>query len=236
VTKRRLSWCKWQLRVATIVCGLLLLNGSSTVWAAGKKTAAKPATARHAASRHSKNVKRTKAAHRSMRHAPPDQEFGQADLLDESASGLRGHASFYGHGFQGRKTSTGDAFDVNLFTAASNRFPLGTMLAVRRVDNDRCAIVKVNDRMHAKHRQRIIDVSRSVAEYLDMIRAGVVMVRVVPLSGGKAANGDESCRAAFVPVRECTSCSPEGIEPKPWWPSGRGTPDRLPDFLNRGSD
>ena len=54
---------------------------------------------------------------------------------------------------------------------------------MRRLDNDRCAIVKVNDRMHAKHRKRIIDVSRGVAEYLDMIRAGVVLVRVAPLKG-----------------------------------------------------
>jgi rare lipoprotein A len=54
------------------------------------------------------------------------------------------------------------------FTAASNHFPLGTQGRRRRLDNDRCAIVKVNDRMHAKHRRRVIDVSRGVAEYLGM--------------------------------------------------------------------
>ena len=171
---------------------------------------------------------------RARRPDSPAQEFGQADLLDAGASGLHGHASYYGEGFQGRKTSTGDTFDVNLFTAASNHFPLGTLLAVRRVDNDRCAIVKVNDRMHAKHRQRIIDVSRGVAEYLDMIRAGVVMVRVMPLSGGKAGNGNESCHAAFAPLQECPSCLPDGVELKSPW-SG-GAPDKLPDFLNRGAD
>lgn len=236
MTKRRPSWSNWQWRVAAIVCGLFLLNASSTVLAAGKKTSAKPATARHLASRHGKSVKRTKTAQRSIPPASPDQEFGQADLLDESASGLRGHASFYGQGFRGRKTSTGDIFNVNLFTAASNRFPLGTMLAVRRVDNDRCAIVKVNDRMHANHRQRIIDVSRGVAEYLDMVRAGVVMVRVMPLPGGKAGKGNESCHAAFAPGQECASCAPEELESKAPWPAGRGMPEKLPGFGSWGGD
>jgi hypothetical protein len=53
-----------------------------------------------------------------------------------------------------------------------------------RLDNERCAIVKVNDRMHARHRRRVIDVSLGVAEYLDMVRAGVVLVRVRCDQGG----------------------------------------------------
>jgi len=68
-------------------------------------------------------------------------------------------------------------------------------VAVRRLDSNRCAIVQVNDRMHGKHRKRIIDVSRGVAEYLDMIRAGVVLVRVAPLKASDRS--DLSCHAAF---------------------------------------
>mgnify|MGYP000449839003 FL=1 len=56
---------------------------------------------------------------------------------------------------------------------------------------------KVNDRMHAKHRKRIIDVSRGVAEYLDMVRAGVVFVRVAPLKKGRNESGSGACRMAF---------------------------------------
>ena len=229
MTKRRRLWSKWQWRVAAVLCGLLLLNGSSTVWAASKKVSAKPATARHAASRHARHSQRIKTPHRAHGRSTAEA-FGQADLQDGSTSGLHGHASFYGSGFQGRKTSTGDVFDVNLFTAASNRFPLGTVLAVRRIDNDRCAIVKVNDRMHAKHRKRIIDVSRGVAEYLNMIRAGVVMVRVMPLPGGKIGRGGESCHAAFEQEDECTSCPPGGL------PLGRGQPEKLPDFEKQDGD
>lgn len=194
------------------VCGLFLLNVSSTVWAASKKPSHK-VVHKAAATRHAK---------KPVRHSPRQAElapaFGAADLLEDGVPGLRGHASFYGSGFQGRKTSSGERFDVQQFTAASNRFPLGTMLAVRRVDNDRCAIVKVNDRMHAKHRKRIIDVSRSVAEYLNMVRAGVVFVSVVPLKKGWQDGGAGSCQAAFEPEGEadCASC---------------GQPPKLPEFL-----
>jgi len=203
--------------VAIIACGLFLLNFSSAVWAASKKPSHKVTASRHA----------KKVARPASRPVPMAPEFGPADLIEDGIPGLRGHASFYGKGFQGRKTATGERFDVQQFTAASNRFPLGTMLAVRRVDNDRCAIVKVNDRMHAKHRKRIIDVSRSVAEYLDMIRAGVVFVSVAPLKKDGQERNDSACRAAFEAdaMAACPTCSVDGLS------SGLGGPAKLPDFL-----
>ena len=202
MTKRRRLLSKWQHWVATLVCGLLLLNGSSAVWAASKKVSGK-------------STKKSAKVH--VHKALPEAETGPAELLDSESIGLRGQASFYGQGFHGRKTSTGERFDVKQFTAASNRFPLGSTVAVRRLDNDRCAIVKVNDRMHAKHRRRVIDVSRGVAEYLGMIQAGVVLVRVAPLKSDASDKGLSACHAAFEPEPPCVDC---------------GQPPRLPDFLN----
>jgi rare lipoprotein A len=202
---------KWRHWVATLVCGLLLLNGSSAVWAASKKHVT--ASKKHA-------VKYPKKTHKtSPRKDSPSAEILQAEIADQDTIGLRGQASFYGHGFQGRKTSTGERFDVKQFTAASNHFSLGTMVAVRRLDNDRCAIVKVNDRMHAKHRRRVIDVSRGVAEYLGMIQAGVVLVRVAALKTDAANKEASACQAAFdpIPEAECIDC---------------GQLPKLPDFLN----
>ena len=121
--------------------------------------------------------------------------LGAAEIIEWETTGLHGSASFYGAGFHGRRTATGETFDLRGFTAASNHFPLGSWVAVRRLDSDRCAIVKVNDRMHSRHKRRIIDVSRAVAEYLDMIRAGVVLVRVAPLKGGP--RNDRTCLASF---------------------------------------
>lgn len=202
MTKRRPSWSDRWRWVAAIACGLLLLNASSAVWAASKKPSGKPVVS-----------KKSKAANRHVRRvAAPETSLVAAEMMDDGNVGLHGKASFYGRGFQGRKTSTGERFDVRQFTAASNHFPLGSLVAVRRLDSDRCAIVKVNDRMAARHRQRVIDVSRGVAEYLDMVKAGVVLVRVAPL---KDVRAEASCRSAFEPDAECASC---------------GRPPRLPDF------
>jgi len=164
--------------------------------------------------RGTRTIGRNNLKHRS--HEALEPEVLTAELKDDAETGLHGHASFYAYGFHGRRTATGEIFRVEEFTAASNHFPLGTLVAVRRLDNNRCAIVKVNDRMHAKHRKRIIDVSRGVAEYLDMIRAGVVLVRVAPLRGGAAGHASETCHAAFDPAPECTSC---------------GQTEKLPDFV-----
>ncbi|MDE2439937.1 MAG: septal ring lytic transglycosylase RlpA family protein [Betaproteobacteria bacterium] len=174
-----------------------MCQAPSTVWAAGKKASAKSAiTARQA-----KNP-----GHKRAPHHTPASEFGPADILDNDGHGLHGQASFYGHGFQGRKTSTGERYDVRQFTAASNHFPLGSLVAVHRVDNDRCAIVKVNDRMHSGRSKRVIDVSHATAEYLGMLRVGVVFVRLLPLKGNRLANGDAACRATFEPEVPCASC------------------------------
>ena len=203
MTKPKLLWCKAQLQVAAfIVCGLFLLHVSSTVEAASQKPSPKAASDGQA----------KKPARHSGRQVLTAPEFGPADVIEDGVPGLRGHASFYGRGFQGRKTATGDRFDVQQFTAASNRFPLGTMLAVRRMDNDRCAIVKVNDRMHPKHRKRIIDVSLGVAFSL---ADAEVRCR---LKKGSPDRSSASCRAAFErePESECVSC---------------GQLPKLPDFL-----
>ncbi len=129
------------------------------------------------------------------------------EMRMEDTPGLRGSASFYGQGFQGRRSASGERFDMRAFTAASNHFPLGSWVAVQRLDNERCAIVRVNDRMHARHQRRIIDVSRSVASYLDMVRAGVVMVRVAPLKSIDRAA--KHCQAAFEETETCPECRPD---------------------------
>jgi peptidoglycan lytic transglycosylase len=186
VTKRRPSWSDPLWLAASLICGLLLLDFSLPLEAA-EKPPHKAAPAKKAAAA-KRGAKKAVPAHQSG-------EIGTAEIVESETTGLRGSASFYGKDFNGRRTATGETFDLRSFTAASNRFPLGSWVAVRRLDSDRCAVVKVNDRMHARHRRRIIDVSRGVAEYLDMVRAGVVLVRVAPLKGD--ARDDQSCQAAF---------------------------------------
>lgn len=189
MTKRRPSWSDWRLRVAAFACGLLLLNLPGPLRAA-EQSAQKSAPAKKAAPAKNKTRADKKSA-----VAPLPSEVGAADIIEWESTGLHGSASFYAQNFHGRRTATGETFDLRGFTGASNVFPLGTWVAVRRLDNSRCAIVKINDRMHASHRKRIIDVTRAVAEHLDMIRAGVVLVRVAPLKGGPRSTG--ACLASF---------------------------------------
>lgn len=224
MTKRRPSWSERLRWVATLVCGLLLLNmlvaGTAQARPSAKAhehSSAHRASPRATASKAGKKpnrpvVRGTRAIGRNnlkhRRHDTLEPEVLSAELKDDEETGLRGSASFYAYGFQGRRTATGELFRVKEFTAASNRFPLGTMVAVRRLDNNLCAVVKVNDRMHAKHRKRIIDVSRGVAEYLDMIRAGVVLVRVAPLKADWQEKGLSACHAAFEAETPCPDCPP----------------------------
>lgn len=128
-----------------------------------------------------------------------------------------GLASYYGGKFNGRRTASGEVFDKTEFTAASNRFPLGSMLAVRRPANGLCAIVRVNDRMHRRLKLRIIDVSKSAASSLDLVQIGVSRVQVVPLGDNWAQQGTEVCARAFAAVGQtCLTCAgvPETVPPE----------------------
>lgn len=100
-----------------------------------------------------------------------------------------GYASWYGGKFHGRKTSSGEIFNKHKFTAASRDYPLGTYLLVRNLGKGEDVVVVVTDRGPSK-KSRIIDLSKSAAEKLGMLKQGVVKVQVMPLYC--AVKGDES--------------------------------------------
>jgi len=126
-----------------------------------------------------------------------------ADSAPRPVDAVEGLASFYASKFHGRKTASGEIFDKTSFTAASNRFPLGSQVAVLRPANGLCVVVRINDRMHRRQRARIIDLSKAAADYLEMLQAGVVKVRVVLLDESLQARGHLACSDAFAdPARE----------------------------------
>ena len=88
----------------------------------------------------------------------------------------KGRASYYGKEFVGRKTASGERYDPNLMTAAHKTLPLGTRVRVTR-QGGQSDVVRVNDRCGCTH-GRIIDVSEAAARTLDMLRVGVVKVRL----------------------------------------------------------
>ena len=87
-----------------------------------------------------------------------------------------GKASYYGRGFAGRRTASGERFDPNAMTAAHPSLPFGTRVRVSRVGGA-SVTVRVNDRCGCPH-GRIIDLSEGAARKLDMLRVGIVEVRL----------------------------------------------------------
>ncbi len=96
-----------------------------------------------------------------------------------------GTASFYHNKFHGRKTASGERYDKTALTAAHRSYPFGTILRVTSMKNSSSVIVRINDRGPAI-RSRIIDLSREAAESLEMIRDGLVSVRLEVLSWGES--------------------------------------------------
>lgn len=87
----------------------------------------------------------------------------------------KGKASWYGPGFRGRKTASGERFNPHHLTAAHRRLPLGTKAKVTNLDNGRTVEVEINDR-GPYVRGRIIDLSKAAAERLGMKQAGTTLV------------------------------------------------------------
>ena len=102
----------------------------------------------------------------------------------KSAHGFmeEGIASWYGPGFHGKKTASGETFNQYAMTAAHKTLPLGTRVRVTRLDNGRSVLVKINDRGPFAE-DRIIDLSRAAASRLEITGKGTGRVRVQSLGG-----------------------------------------------------
>ena len=87
----------------------------------------------------------------------------------------RGIASWYGLPFHGRKTASGERFDMNALTAAHRTLPFGTLVKVRSLVNGREVVVRINDRgPYAPG--RIIDLSHAAAKAIGLLGFGVKRV------------------------------------------------------------
>lgn len=111
--------------------------------------------------------------------------FGKRYNVMDSSHGHveRGIASWYGEKFHGRRTSSGEIYDMHLMTAAHKSLPLPSYVEVRNLENDRRVVVRVNDR-GPFHDNRIIDLSYSAARKLDIVRVGTGLVEIRTVSPG----------------------------------------------------
>lgn len=92
-----------------------------------------------------------------------------------------GAASWYGPDFHGKRTSNGEVYNMHGRTAAHKTLPMDTMVLVRNLENGRETVVRINDRgPFAKG--RLLDLSRTAAEDLALLRPGTARVQLIALA------------------------------------------------------
>lgn len=136
-----------------------------------------------------------------------------------------GIASWYGPGFDGRRTANGERYDMDAMTAAHPTLPMPSVVRVTNLDNGRSVILRINDRGPFA-RSRIIDVSRQAARTLGFQGAGTAKVRVAILAPesrqlklaalNSRAGKAEQIQVAAAPRAEVT------VEPLPGSSAGSG--------------
>lgn len=104
-------------------------------------------------------------------------------LVPAEAGGkvISGPASWYGPGFQGRRTANGERFDQNALTAAHRSLPFGTKVKVTCRNSGRSVTVRINDRGPFTG-GRVIDLSRAAASKIGIERRGVGAVSIEVLA------------------------------------------------------
>jgi len=110
----------------------------------------------------------------------PISDLHNSVLFSKTTDGIsnfvqEGIASWYGPGFQGRKTANGERFNTHDFTAAHKTLPFNTILKVTNLDNEKFTVVRINDR-GPYVRGRIIDLSQAAKTEIGM--GGLAKVRI----------------------------------------------------------
>jgi rare lipoprotein A len=128
----------------------------------------------------------TSATPASMAEAePPVPKDGPSPEARRWKDKLHGVASWYGGVFNGRKTASGEVFDMNAMTACHPTLPFGSIVRVVNRSTHRSVVVRITDRGDLIEERRVIDLSYGAAEKLGMTWAGLAKVDIEVLSLGK---------------------------------------------------
>ena len=136
------------------------------------------------------------SAHRETPSPSPPMTFTTTPLSkppvkEQHQSTQIGEASWYGPGFHGKLTSTGEVYNQHNLTAAHRTLPEGSKVKVTNLDNGKSVTVKINDR-GPYIKGRILDLSRKAAKTLGMIDKGKTKVKVEVLSRVKKSQSNSS--------------------------------------------
>ena len=98
---------------------------------------------------------------------------------------LHGIASWYGGVFNGRKTASGERYDMHAMTACHPTLPFGSLVRVINHRNHRSVVVKITDRGDLVEQNRIIDLSYGAAQRLAILKSGLASVDLEVLALGE---------------------------------------------------
>jgi rare lipoprotein A len=128
----------------------------------------------------------------------PYKALGQWYQPLPDARGFRqtGIASWYGEDFHGKKTSSGEIYDMYAESAAHKTLPLGTIVRVRNLDNNREMEIRINDRGPFVT-GRVIDLSYACANRLGVVGPGTAPVEVIAVGTTALAAGSGTTSADF---------------------------------------
>ncbi|MGH8454867.1 MAG: septal ring lytic transglycosylase RlpA family protein [Nevskiales bacterium] len=167
--------------------------------------------------------------------------YGETYHVLPSARGYseRGMASWYGEDFHGKRTSSGEPYNMHAMTAAHKTLPLPSYVRVTNLRNRREVIVRVNDR-GPFHDDRLIDLSFAAATELGVVRNGTAEVEVTAVDPVVAAAGTQprsNTAASPPPARTEPRVTPAATRPRT---SGEAAsdvlaPDEIPVTARGGS-
>jgi rare lipoprotein A len=124
---------------------------------------------------------------------------GAPTAAEVSAEPRYGLASWYGPGFHGEETASGEIFDQRELVAAHRTLPFGSVVRLTNLENGRRITVRIIDRGPYGRNFRkgtVIDVSRAAARRLGFLKAGLVRVRLEVISVSRSETPSKSHRAS----------------------------------------
>ncbi|HEY9614271.1 septal ring lytic transglycosylase RlpA family protein [Allocoleopsis sp.] len=122
---------------------------------------------------------------REVAGMPKQRRAAQVALRSSVRSEIRGIASWYGPGFHGNRSASGEIYNQNAMTAAHRSLPFGTKVLVTNLNNGRSTVVRINDRGPFV-RGRVIDLSAAAARVLGVMQTGIAPVQVQVLGDQQA--------------------------------------------------
>lgn len=134
----------------------------------------------------SSNITSATAGHKFRHHsilhlggsADDSEDATQDDLISDVSKYIKqGTASWYGPEFHGKKTASGEIYDMYAMTAAHNTLPIASYARVTNLENKRSVIVRINDR-GPFHGKRVMDLSYSAAKKLGIDQTGTGSVEI----------------------------------------------------------